>query len=260
MTTSFLRSFLLPLLLLPSAAVHVCDPTGDANGPGEQSECCTVDNPCPLGVGDCNSDDQCQGDLSCAVLDQGQAYGYANYLVDVCGVQGQGLHLAPSAPPAPPTCSDACAAAYADCLATTDYDSAFCDNELAQGYGAIGANCESGCAFVPSPSPALPPSPPPLEEAFPYAAIPWACLFYVLYLLVDLHGYARKVVGAPRPLSCVGLFRGAELVTCRFTVPRACQVKVYYNDREVTSAILKQGCSKEGVRTLRFARQRGGVA
>merc|ERR1719419_600515 len=68
-----------------TAADHKCGPHSSAGG---SSGCCTKDNPCPLHAGDCNSDDQCEGDLRCNIHNQGDKYGYSNRKVDVCGSGG----------------------------------------------------------------------------------------------------------------------------------------------------------------------------
>jgi hypothetical protein len=60
---------------------HKCSP--GKNSPGEKQGCCTVADPCPKNVGDCDSDDQCQGSLKCH-LDKGPHYGYTSGEVDVC--------------------------------------------------------------------------------------------------------------------------------------------------------------------------------
>jgi len=62
---------------------HACSRTGFLHGPGETGGCCTPDNQCPHGVGDCNTDADCQGELMC-FQNVGQAYGYVKRSVDVC--------------------------------------------------------------------------------------------------------------------------------------------------------------------------------
>ena len=65
---------------------HKCSPGATkVTGAGNKSGCCTKDNPCPAGVGDCNADNQCEGDLKCSIHDKGNLYGYDNNHVDVCG-------------------------------------------------------------------------------------------------------------------------------------------------------------------------------
>ena len=65
-------------------ALHVCDEkhpdyAGDIRG------CCTSENPCPLHVGDCQHDFECQGHLTCTIRNQGKIFGYSSNLINVCG-------------------------------------------------------------------------------------------------------------------------------------------------------------------------------
>lgn len=62
---------------------HKCSP-GD-NSPGENKGCCTKKDPCPKHVGDCDADDECQGELKCNLDHKGTKYGYSGRSVNVCG-------------------------------------------------------------------------------------------------------------------------------------------------------------------------------
>ena len=81
----FLQSlgFYYDFLLLFSG-MHICDPRHPDHA-GEKQGCCTMTNPCPLHIGDCNIDEECKGDLLCNLEDQGLVFGYFHELVDVCG-------------------------------------------------------------------------------------------------------------------------------------------------------------------------------
>ena len=46
-----------------------CDATFD------DDHCCTADKPCGVGEGDCDSDDQCSGDLKCGTDNCGTGFG-----------------------------------------------------------------------------------------------------------------------------------------------------------------------------------------
>ena len=40
------------------------------------NQCCTADTPCGIGEGDCDSDDQCSGDLICGHDNCGTGFSY----------------------------------------------------------------------------------------------------------------------------------------------------------------------------------------
>ena len=53
-----------------------CDATFD------DDHCCTADKPCGVGEGDCDSDDQCSGDLKCGTDNCGT--GFVDVAMDCC--------------------------------------------------------------------------------------------------------------------------------------------------------------------------------
>jgi ribosome modulation factor len=67
-------------------STHKCSP--GENSPGEEKGCCTIADPCPEHVGDCDADDECKGKLKCNLNHQGSKFGYAGHSVDVCGYVG----------------------------------------------------------------------------------------------------------------------------------------------------------------------------
>eukprot|EP00992_Anisonema_acinus_P011965 TRINITY_DN7796_c0_g1_i2.p1 TRINITY_DN7796_c0_g1~~TRINITY_DN7796_c0_g1_i2.p1 ORF type:complete len:169 (+),score=40.08 TRINITY_DN7796_c0_g1_i2:44-508(+) len=73
--------FWLGFELASSASVHRCAAGRSA---GELTGCCTDADPCPVGVGDCNTDSQCSGSNVCGCHDMGDRFGYTNSAVDVC--------------------------------------------------------------------------------------------------------------------------------------------------------------------------------
>ena len=46
--------------------------------------CCTTANPCSLGKGDCNSDNECGGDLICGVNNCQRDFGFGFSTADCC--------------------------------------------------------------------------------------------------------------------------------------------------------------------------------
>jgi ribosomal protein L33 len=67
-----------------SQASHGCSAYGSGRSQHGNDICCTADSPCPFGVGNCESDDQCVGALKCR-QGIGQTYGYLSNSVGVCG-------------------------------------------------------------------------------------------------------------------------------------------------------------------------------
>ena len=53
-------------------------------------ECCSVDNPCGLGQGDCDKDDECSGDLVCGRDNCGMEYKSAT--ADCCQFRGNKIY------------------------------------------------------------------------------------------------------------------------------------------------------------------------
>ena len=48
----------------------------------ETRECCSVQNPCTEGAGDCDDDDECEGDLICGKNNCGHSFTWAS--ADCC--------------------------------------------------------------------------------------------------------------------------------------------------------------------------------
>ena len=80
-----------PFLLLEAPTLGDCDPAFN------DGSCCTSDSPCGLGEGDCDSDSDCAGDLTCGNDNCDPTYGAESWL-DCC-VGRQGLIDVYSCPP-----------------------------------------------------------------------------------------------------------------------------------------------------------------
>ena len=67
------------LHILPVQGNSNCDPE---TWSGYDSECCSAANPCGIGQGDCDEDDECYGDLQCGNNNCGDAFENSN--ADCC--------------------------------------------------------------------------------------------------------------------------------------------------------------------------------
>ena len=56
----------------------------DCNGERGSSDCCTKDNPCEVGGGDCDEDDDCAGDLVCGTNNCVEFNLFASLYADCC--------------------------------------------------------------------------------------------------------------------------------------------------------------------------------
>ena len=56
----------------------------DAN---KEDSCCTADKPCGVGEGDCDSDDDCSGDLKCGTDNCGAGFDNLEKGSDCCEVE-----------------------------------------------------------------------------------------------------------------------------------------------------------------------------
>ena len=64
-----------------------CDPEMNPNVPlSHYTECCSVDQPCGLGQGDCDMDSECHGDLVCGRDNCGVKFNSTS--ADCCQIKG----------------------------------------------------------------------------------------------------------------------------------------------------------------------------
>ena len=71
-----------PFLLLEAPTLGDCDPAFN------DGSCCTSDSPCGVGEGDCDSDSDCAGDLTCGNDNCDPTYGAESWLDCCVGRQG----------------------------------------------------------------------------------------------------------------------------------------------------------------------------
>jgi hypothetical protein len=110
----------------------VCDyPQGDP-------AYCSEDEPCDRGLGDCDSDDECTGDLQC-ITDVGAEYGWAS-TVDVCGYPDGHAKFCSWAFP--------CDLGEGDCDSDLECATGHCSDNVGAAYGYSAATDVCELSFV----------------------------------------------------------------------------------------------------------------